>query len=113
MTDRTLPHASGGLSSNHSSDRTPSDVPGVVRLSGPLGGSGTFTIGSRSRPGAHHQVAITPARVVCSCPGYAWRRACWHVQVVAAELERERRQLRAARHRAAERLEEISEELGL
>jgi hypothetical protein len=113
MTRRNVPHAPGGLSSNHSSDRTPSDVPGVVRLSGTPGASGTFTIGSRSRPGAHHQVAITPERVVCSCPGYAWRRACWHVAVVAAELERERRQQQAARYRAAERLEEIAEEFGL
>lgn len=122
MTERKLPHATGGLSSKGSADRPPSEVPGVVRLSGPAGGSGTFTIGSRSRPGAHHQVAITPERVVCSCPGYAWRRACWRGAVVAAALEREQRQQRrsggaarpgAVRHRAAERLEEISEEFGL
>ena len=98
----------------------------VVRVSGSAGGAGAFVAASRTTAGGRYRLAATPERVVCTCPGYANRHACWHVGVVAAELAREQRQAslegstepsrsqqRAARHASAERLEDIASEFGL
>jgi hypothetical protein len=81
------------------------------RLSGEPGGPGTFELVSRTIPDRRYLLTVTPERIYCTCPGYAYRSSCWHVIAVTAVLRQEASAL--LQERAARRLEEIAQEFGL
>jgi hypothetical protein len=95
-----------GLSNQQASARSP-----ARRLSGSPGGTGTFEVRSRTVPERCYLLTVTPERVYCTCPGFAFRNGCWHVGRIAGVLRLEMLALVDRQREAARRLEEIAEEL--
>jgi len=61
----------------------------ALRLTGAPTGPGAFSVPSRSAPGTVRAVVWGPPYAECDCPGWVYRKSCWHLGVVAAEVELE------------------------
>ena len=47
--------------------------------------TGPFLVASRSQPGNHRLVQKTSDGWTCTCPGFAARKRCWHVDQAAPQ----------------------------